>query len=116
MPWTPLEGSPAARWAAAARFRTVPPMPTSRRAPSRSLGERSHFAELPGDVLAQLLELLALGGSVEGQEALAHPHRPSRQDPDSRASRSRTPTSCIEPPPRSSTQPSLSVVELTAAR
>ena len=37
IPCTPLDGSPAARWAAAARLRTVPPMPT-RRPPSAAAG------------------------------------------------------------------------------
>ena len=118
MPCTPLDGRPAA---AARRRRGCAPSrrcrPDVRRAGAAGAAQPLAPASSPRDVLAQLLQLLALGGPVGRQEALAHAHRAQRaRSPSSRARRSATCTSCIEPPPRSSTQPSLSVVELTAAR
>ena len=120
---------------------TVPCTPL-RRQPGRALGGRREVAdraadadeadrrlrrasaratatphELARDVLAQLAQLPALGRPVRRQEALAHPHGAER--PGARVAapaRPATRTSCSEPPPRSSTQPSASVVELTAAR
>ena len=74
-PCTPLDGSPAARWAAAPRFRTVPPIPTSLR-PFDRLPRPGGVRELRRHALAKLLQLTALGGTVRGQEPLAHQHGP----------------------------------------
>ena len=82
----------------------------ARRATARS-------ASSLGDVLAQLLELPALGRAVRRQEALAHAHRAERHEPDSLcealARRARAASSRRRGRARSRRS---SVVELTAAR
>ena len=59
---------------------------------------------------------LALAGPSSGRKRSVIRTAPRRQESRSLASRSRTRTSCSEPPPRSSTAPSRRSVELTAAR
>ncbi len=113
-PWTPLVGIPAARWAATARLRTVPPIPTSRRPVARQPGRAT---ELAGDVLAAAPPAAcASPGRGPGESARSSAPPPAATSPTRAPAGRRTRTSCIEPPPRSSTQPSPSVVELTAAR
>ena len=75
IPWTPIDGSPAARWAAAARLRTVPPRPdqaTASPAPSPS-------SQLASDSSAATWRrssssCLRFGGAVDREVALAHQH------------------------------------------
>ena len=84
-----------------------------------ALGTGSHSARssLARDVVAQARELLAAAGPVVRQEALGHPHRAQAPGVAGRSRcRSRTRTSCSEPPPMSSTAPSRRSVEFTAAR
>ena len=99
IPWTPLEGSPAARWAAAARLRTVPPMPTRRPPAASPSVSQPALCELGGTWSRSSSSCLRLAGPLGGRKRSLMRTVPSRQDPDSRARRSATRTSCIEPPP-----------------
>ena len=103
----------ACRWSAAARVRAVPPIATRRCVGARASRASSSVA---GDVLAQPVELLAVAGRRLRGSARSSARRRAATRRPRVASRPTTRTSCIEPPPRSSTAPSASVVELIAAR
>ncbi len=106
----------AAACAAAARLRTAPPTPTSRRpcvpAPaSHSARDRSFFSTCPRKALTCLGEVV-----LPSRKRSVMRTAPIRQERESVAIRPSTRESCREPPPMSSATPSASVVELTAAR
>ena len=89
IPCTPLDGRPAARWAAAARFRTVPPNPTSARAGRRSpLGEprRACAARRP-TCSRSSSQAPALGGPLPGRKRSVMRTVPRRQEPMSQRER-----------------------------
>ena len=66
-PWTPRSSAPWAAWAAAARLRTAPPMPTIRGPDEPS---QSSPDTVSCDVVAQLGEVLLLDRAVAGEELL----------------------------------------------
>ncbi len=113
-PCTPLEGSPASACAAAARLRIVPPMPTIRR-PLRG-SQAASFSSSSATYARSALRAFFGGGSSSARKCSVMRTAPSGQEPRRPGWRLRTSTSCSDPPPRSSTAPSVSVVEFTAAR
>ncbi len=99
---------PAASCAAAARLRTVPPTATSRSSEPSQAALSSSFATCSRSASVRFF--------FPGAKRSVMRTAPSGHERASTASRSPTRVSCIEPPPRSSTTPSDSVVEFTAAR
>ncbi len=111
-PWTPRSSEPLAAWAAAARLRTAPPMPTIRLPDEASQSS-------PDNVSAtwsrSLERSFFLTGPSPGRNCSVTRTAPSGKEADSCARRPATWVSCMLPPPMSSTTPSDSVVVLTAA-
>ena len=114
-PCTPIEGLPAACRGRRGEVAHGAADPDHR--PAESLAASRRAASSLERVRAQRVALLGAARACSLEEALGHAHgaeRPRGAVASSR--RSRTRTSCRLPPPRSSTAPSRSVVELTAAR
>ena len=86
IPWTPLEGSPAARWAAAARLRTVPPIPTSRRPPAPAAARQPAAPARArcATCSRSSSSCLRLAGPFGGRKRSLISTVPTRQDPHSR--------------------------------
>ena len=89
-----------------------------RRQPGRpsGLGEPVGLLELAGHEISQRAQLDGGLAGPFGAGALGHAHRAERPRGEGPPPAPATRTICIDPPPSSSTQPSSSVVELTAAR
>ena len=85
--------------------------------PVAGAGDPVAAVQLARDVLAQRLAAASwTRRRRRGRSARSSGPRPAATSRSSAAIRDLTWTSCIEPPPRSSTAPSAKVVELTAAR
>ena len=114
-PWTPNDGSAggALRGGGEVADRAADRRPAARRRRA-SHGARSSSS---ATCSRSALSCLRLAGSPPGRKRSVMRTAPSGHERASVAQRGRRrATSCIEPPPRSSTTPSASVVELTAAR
>ena len=104
--------APLPPWAAAARLRTAPPMPTSRPPAPASHGAAASCSRTAARAALSCLRVTA---REPGRSCSVTRTAPSGHDADASARRPATCVSWRLPPPRSSTTPSVSVVELTAA-
>ena len=112
-PCTPNSGSPAR---AARRRRGCAPCRRCRRGGRRRCGQPRRARARSATCSRSALSCLAWPVRRRGGSARSSAPRPAATSRARARGAPATRTSCIEPPPRSSTAPSLSVVELTAAR
>ncbi len=103
---------PSVDCAAAARLRTAPPIPTRRGPDDESQSSEDSVARTCDRRRASSF---FLAGPEPGRNCSVIRTAPSPNDAILPACRSRTSISCMLPPPRSSTTPSVSVVVLIAA-